>query len=181
MMNNWSNIYQSIQQAQQMQNMAINQMNLMPQMNPMIMQMNQNQKRNPMDQIQFMSNLFQNQNQFSNIGGNPNFNNFGNQNFNRSKTNNDDLKINVIFCTLKGARINMRFNEDETVNSALTKFLKRVNLENLINNTKGKLNFVLAAETLTFNDYRKIKDISYGVANGITIIVHDTKNLIGAN
>ena len=75
----------------------------------------------------------------------------------------------------------MVFNEDETVDGVLTKFLKRVNLDNLIGNVGGKLNFILSAENLYFKDMRKIKDLVLVPSNFTTIFVHDTQNLIGAN
>jgi len=194
MMNSWGNIYQTVQQAQQMQNNA----NFMPVNNmPIIFnQMNSN-VNNPMDQILFMSMLFNqnmpqmnmggNQNfnmgwnQNFNMGGNQNFNMGGNQNFNMGRNNNIEDTINICFSTLKGARINMRFKGTETVDSILTKFLKRVNLENMINNLGGKLNFILSAETLKFGDQRKLKDLVYMPGNFTTVLVHDSQNLIGAH
>ena len=193
-MNSWGNIYQTVQQAQQMQNNA----NFMPVNNmPIIFnQMNSN-VNNPMDQILFMSMLFNqnmpqmnmggNQNfnmgwnQNFNMGGNQNFNMGGNQNFNMGRNNNIEDTINICFSTLKGARINMRFKGTETVDSILTKFLKRVNLENMINNLGGKLNFILSAETLKFGDQRKLKDLVYMPGNFTTVLVHDSQNLIGAH
>ena len=61
-MMNWRNIYQTVQQAQQMQNMNFFPVNDLPQMNQMFNNMNMNQMNSPMDQILFMSNFFQNQN-----------------------------------------------------------------------------------------------------------------------
>ena len=169
-MNSWGNIYQTVQQAQQMQNNA----NFMPVNNMPIMfnQMNSN-VNNPMDQILFMSMLFNQNMAQMNMGGN--------QNFNMGRNNNIEDTINICFSTLKGARINMRFKGTETVDSILTKFLKRVNLENMINNLGGKLNFILSAETLKFGDQRKLKDLVYMPGNFTTVLVHDSQNLIGAH
>ena len=177
-MNQWGNVYQSIQQAQQMQNMNFIPVN---NINPMFNQMNfNNQSNNPMDQIQLMSNMFNQNNLQLNMGGSQNFNmNNANQNFNMNKS--QEQKINICFSTLKGARINMRFKGTETVDSILTKFLKRVNLENMINNLGGKLNFILSAETLKFGDQRKLKDLVYMPGNFTTVLVHDSQNLIGAH
>ena len=174
---NWRNIYQTVQQAQQMQNMNFFPVNDLPQMNQMFNNMNMNQMNSPMDQILFMSNFFQNQNMPQMMGGNPNFNN-NNMNINNSMKS--AQRINIVFITLKGARINMAFNSDETVDGALTKFLKRVNLDYLINNLGGKLNFVLSAEKLSFGDYRKLKDLILMPSSFTNIFVHDTQNLIGA-
>ena len=178
---NWGNVYQSVEQAQQMQNMNFCPVNNM--LNPMFNQMNINNMNNPMDQIQMMSMLFQNQNiPGLNMGGNQNYNKMNN-NLNRMNSNNSrgSNKINLCFSTLKGARINMVFNENETVDGVLTKFLKRVNLDNMIGNVGGKLNFILSAENLNFGDNRLIKNLIMIPSNFTTIFVHDTQNLIGAN
>jgi hypothetical protein len=54
------------------------------------------------------------------------------------------------------------------------------NLEQYINNTQGKLNFILSAETLKFGDKRRIKDVIFMPSNFTTVLVHDSQNLIGA-
>ena len=178
---NWSNIYQSINQAQQMQQMPFIPINNLPQMNPMMNNMNMNQF-SPTEQIQFMAQFYQNQNQNipkMNMGGNQNFNN--NNNFNNMNNNNNSGdKINLCFSTLRGARINMRFNPDETIDSVLTKFLKRVNLDKYIGKTQGKFNFILSAETLKFGDKRKLKNVVLLPFGFTTVLVHDSQNLIGA-
>ena len=166
---NWGNVYQSIQQAQNMQNMEFIPANNLPQMN------NMNQMTNPMDQILFMANNFQNQNiPQMNMGGNSSNSN------NNFIPNKPITKINLCFSTLKGARINMTFDANVTVDEALTKFLKRVNLENRDKKEILKLNFILSAETLKFGDHRKIKDIISIPSSFSTVLVHDTQNLIGA-
>ena len=184
----WSNVYQSIEQTQQMQNMPFISMNNLPQVNPMMMNnMNMNMNQfNATDQIQLMSNFFNQNFPQMNMGGNNNFNNMNNNfnmnnnNFNNMNNNNSPSKFNLCFSTLRGARINMTFNSDETIDGVLTKFLRRVNLEQYINNTQGKLNFILSAETLKFGDKRRIKDVIFMPSNFTTVLVHDSKNLIGA-
>ncbi len=170
--NNWENMYQSVLQVQQLQNMAFNPINNLPQMNPMFNNMNQ-MIFNPTEQINNMSMFFhQNQNNVPQMfGGNQNFNMYNNKN---------KQKVNLCFSTMRGARINMIFDEDETVDSVLTKFLKRVNLDNLIGNLGTQLSFILSAETLRFGDHRKIKDLIFMPANFTTVLVHDSQNLIGA-
>ena len=179
---NWSNIYQSINQAQQMQQMPFIPINNLPQMNPMMNNMNMNQFA-PTEQIQFMAQFYQNQNQNipqMNMGGNQNFNNYNNFNNMNNNNNNSGGKINLCFSTLRGARINMTFNSNETIDGILTKFLKRVNLDKYIGNTQGKLNFILSAETLKFGDKRRLKDVVFMPGNFTTVLVHDSQNLIGA-
>ena len=171
--NNWENMYQTVLQAQQLQNMAFNPINNLPQMNPMFNNMNQ-MISNPTEQINNMSMFFyQNQNNVPQMFG-------GNQNFNMYNNNNNKQKMNLCFSTMRGARINMTFDADETVDSVLTKFLKRVNLDNLIGNLGTQLSFILSAETLRFGDHRKIKDLVYMPAHFTTVLVHDSQNLIGA-
>ncbi len=164
---NWANVYQSVNQAQQMQNMNCFPINNIP--NPMYNQMNYNNMNNPMVQI-------------LNMGGNQNYNNMNN-NLNRMNSNNSQgsNKINLCFCTLKGAKIDMVFNENETIDGVLTKFLKRVNLDHMIGNVGGKLNFILSAQNLQFGDNRPIKNLILFKNNKNKIFVHDTQNLIGAN
>ena len=190
----WSNVYQTIDQTQQMQNMPFNPINNLPQVNPMMMMNNMNMNQfNATDQIQLMSNFFNQNFPQMNMGGNNNFNNMNNNfnmnnnNFNNMNNNNFNMnnnnspsKFNLCFSTLRGARINMTFNSDETIDGVLTKFLRRVNLDQYIGNTQGKLNFILSAETLRFGDKRKIKDVIFMPSNFTTVLVHDTQNLIGA-
>ena len=157
----WTSIYQN--QFMQIQNMN-NQMN---NMNNMIF-------NNPLDQIQFMAT----QNNGPQMMG-------GNQNFNASNefsalNNEQDYKINLIFTTLKGAKINMFVDCNETIEGIITKFLKRVNLENLIGNLDNKLKFILSAENMEYGDKRKIKDVLLGGTTMSNVFVHDTGNLIGA-
>ena len=165
---NWGNVYQSIQQIQNMQNMNFVPMNNMPQMN----NMNFNPNINPMDQIQMISNHFKNQNQ-----NNPKNNVGGNDNINFTKPSS---KLNLCFTTLKGARINMTFDSNVTVDEVLNKFLKRVNLDKHDKKDIMKLNFILSAESLKFGDHRRVKDIISVPANFTSIFVHDTQNLVGA-
>ena len=170
--NNWENMYQSVLQVQQLQNMVFSPINNLPQVNPMFNNMNQ-MIFNPTEQINNMSMFFhQNQNNVPQMfGGNQNFNMYNNKN---------KQKVNLCFSTMRGARINMIFDEDETVDSVLTKFLKRVNLDNLIGNLGTQLSFILSAETLRFGDHRKIKDLIFMSSNFTTVLVHDSQNLIGA-
>ena len=155
--------------------------NQMMQNNMNFMQMN-----NPMDQIQMISNMIQNNNQLM-VGGNPNMNMNNNMNYNNMMNNNmnmnnnnqnNNIKFNICFSTVKGARIIMPLDGNETVDGMLTKFLKRCNLEYLINNIDKKLTFLLAGKSLKFGDYTKLKDIVlFAVTN---VIVIDVNDLIGA-
>ena len=158
-MNDWTNIYQP--NLFLMGNM-LNQMN----MNNMMI-------NNPMDQIQFMA-MNQNDNPQM-FGGN-----FEAMNQMNAFNGNRRFKVNLIFTTLKGAKITMPFDSEETIDGVLTKFLKRVNLTELIGNLKNKLKFIMSAEALNFGDFRKLKDIIIAGNTTLNVYVHDTQNLIGA-
>ena len=144
------------------------------QMSQMLNQMNQNQNfNNAMDQIYFMAN----NNSPQMVGGGGNFDRAQNDlnAFNKKK-----YKINLIFTTLRGVKINMFFDCDETIENVITKFLKRVDLERLIGNLNNELKFILAAEHIDYGDKRKLKDVIMGGSTTSNVVVHDTKNIVGA-
>ena len=139
--------------------------------NQMTFNMNPN---NPINKIQFMA-----------VGGGQNNNQMmADENFNAinqmKSLNNQNYKINLSFNTLQGAKINMFFDCNETIDGVLTKFLKRVNLTDLIGNLKNKIKFLLNAENIDFGDKRKLKDILLPSCSLVNIVVQDTQNLIGA-
>ena len=177
---NWTNMYQNINQAQMMNNMLLNQMNnnlgIMNQNQPMqnnIMNFNQ-MNNNPQNQINMMSNMIQN-NSPQIIGG-LSENNMNNMSNNQNK----EYKINLCFGTIQGARIMMAFDQNETVNGALTKFLKRCNLDHLIGKVGKQLTFLLSGQSLQFGNNKKLKEVVLMPLNVTNIIVIDTNNLIGA-
>ena len=130
---------------------------------------------NPMDQIQFMA-----------VGGGQNNNqmnsgeNFNAMNQMRSLNRNQNYKINLCFNTLKGAKINMFFDCNETIEGVITKFLKRVDLTYLIGNLQNRLKFLMSAESINYGDKRKLKDAVLPGCTLVNVVVHDTQNLIGA-
>ena len=131
---------------------------------------------NPMDQIQFMAvGGGQNNNQMNNSGEN-----FDSMNQMRSLNRNQNYKINLCFNTLKGAKINMIFDCNETIEGVITKFLKRVDLTDLIGDLQNKLKFLLSAESINYRDKRKLKDVVLPGCTLVNVVVHDTQNLIGA-
>ena len=154
-MTDWTNVYQQ---------------------NPMAFMNNLNMNPNsPIDQIQMMA-----------VGGGQNNNqkmedeNFKAMNQMRSLNQNQNYKINLCFSTLKRTKINMFFDCNETIEGVLAKFLKRVNLTDLIGNLKNKLKFLLSAESINYGDKRKLKDAIFPGCTMVNIVVHDTQNLIGA-
>ena len=144
--------------------------------NQMAFMNNQNfNPNNPMDRIQMMAVR----------GGQNNNQMMADENFNainqmRSLNNNQNYKINLNFNTLKGAKINMIFDCNETIEGVLTKFLKRVNLIDLIGNLQHKIKFLLNAENIDFGDKRRLKDIIMPGCSLVNVVVQDTQNLIGA-
>ena len=146
--------------------------------------------QNP-NQMTFMNNFNMNPNnpinkiQFMAVGGGQNnYQMMADENFNAinqmKSLNNQNYKINLSFNTLQGAKINMFFDCNETIDGVLTKFLKRVNLTDLIGNLKNKIKFLLNAENIDFGDKRKLKDILLPSCSLVNIVVQDTQNLIGA-
>ena len=91
-----------------------------------------------------------------------------------------NYKVNITFSSMQGTKINMIFDCDETIDGILTKFLKRVNLTELIGNLQNKIKFILNADPIDFGDDRKLKDILVPGTTNTNIIIHDTGNLIGA-
>ena len=154
-MTDWTNVYQQ---------------------NPMAIMNNLNMNPNsPIDQIQMMA-----------VGGGQKNNqmmedeNFKAMNQMKSLNKNKNYKINLCFSTLRGTKINMFFDCNETIEGVITKFLKRVNLTDLIGNLKNKLKFLMSAENIDFGDTRKLKDVVMPGFPLINIVVQDTQNLIGA-
>ena len=154
-MTDWTNVYQQ---------------------NPMAFMNNLNMNPNsPIDQIQMMA-----------VGGGQNNNqkmedeNFKAMNQMKSLNKNKNYKINLCFSTLKGTKINMFFDCNETIEGVITKFLKRVNLTDLIGNLQNKLKFLMSAENIDFGDTRKLKDVVMPGCPLVNIVVQDTQNLIGA-
>ena len=183
--NNWTNMYQDIYKVQQINRNLLNQMNFNnQQMNPMMLN-NMNMNNNPMDQIRMMSNLCQNNyqqmmfNKMQNMNNN-NMNYNMNMNNNMNDNQNQDYKLNFCFSTMEGSRITMAFDANETIKGALTKFLKRCNLEEYIGKTEGIFNFLFSGQNLDFNDNRKLKDVVETSLNLTNILVIDTNHLIGA-
>ena len=153
-MADWTNIYQQNPMA------IMNNLNINP--------------NNPIDQIQMMA-----------VGGGQNNNQIEDENFKamnqmRSLNRNQNYKINLCFSTLKGTKINMFFDCNETIEGVITKFLKRVNLTDLIGNLKNKLKFLMSAESINYGDKRRLKDALFEGCTMVNIVVHDTQNLIGA-
>ena len=89
------------------------------------------------------------------------------------------FKIRIMFKTSQGVLLNIPFDNEISVGSALQKYLIRVNREDLIKSNQEKIVFIYNASKLSINDKRLLKDIIVG--DHAIIIVNDVNNLIGAN
>ena len=136
---------------------------------------NQMNSFNPM----CFNNMFD-QNLFIAAQNNPQQMDFNVANQLHSLEDDQNFKVNITFSSMQGTKINMIFDSDETIDGILTKFLKRVNLTNLIGNLENKLKFILNADQINFGDTRKLKDVLVPGATNVNIIIHDIGNLIGA-
>ena len=136
---------------------------------------NQMNSFNPM----LFNNMFD-QNLFIAAQNNPQQMDFNVANQLHSLEDDQNFKVNITFSSMQGTKINMIFDSDETIDGILTKFLKRVNLTQLIGNLENKLKFILNADQINFGDTRKLKDVLVAGATNINIIIHDIGNLIGA-
>ena len=136
---------------------------------------NQMNSFNPM----LFNNMFD-QNLFIAAQNNPQQMDFNVANQLHSLEDDQNFKVNITFSSMQGTKINMIFDSDETIDGILTKFLKRVNLTELIGNLENKLKFILNADQINFGDTRKLKDVLVAGATNINIIIHDIGNLIGA-
>ena len=89
------------------------------------------------------------------------------------------FKIRIMFKTSQGSLLNIPFDNEISIGSALQKYLIRVNREDLIKSNQEKIVFIYNASKLSINDNRRLKDIILG--DQATIMVNDISNLIGAN
>ena len=89
------------------------------------------------------------------------------------------FKIRIMFKTSQGVLLNIPFDNEISVGSALQKYLIRVNREDLIKSNQEKIVFIYNASKLSINDKRLFKDIIVG--DHAIIIVNDVNNLIGEN
>jgi hypothetical protein len=97
---------------------------------------------------------------------------FLNQNINENDLN--QKKIFLTFVSSSGLKLVMDFNEEETVNDALTKYCKRIQIEK---DQKDNIAFIFNSEKLNFGDNRQLKNL---FSDGATITVIDTGGIIGA-
>ena len=106
-------------------------------------------------------------------------NNSNTSNISLKSQESSSFKIRIMFKTSQGVLLNIPFDNEISVGSALQKYLIRVNREDLIKSNQEKIVFIYNASKLSINDNKRLKDIILG--DQATIIVNDISNLIGAN
>jgi len=106
-------------------------------------------------------------------------NNSNTSNISLKSQESSSFKIRIMFKTSQGVLLNIPFDNEISVGSALQKYLIRVNREDLIKSNQEKIVFIYNASKLSINDKRLLKDIIVG--DNAIIMVNDVNNLIGAN
>ena len=106
-------------------------------------------------------------------------NNSNTSNISLKSQESSSFKIRIMFKTSQGILLNIPFDNEISIGSALQKYLIRVNREDLIKSNQEKIVFIYNASKLSINDNRRLKDIILG--DQATIMVNDISNLIGAN
>ena len=86
-------------------------------------------------------------------------------------------KVNLLFRTTKGMKINMMIDFGKTVREMIEIYFKRVEKPDLINRPQD-ICFIFNAKRIDFNEQRKVEDYFGGIFANIT--VNDVKDLIGA-
>ena len=106
-------------------------------------------------------------------------NNSNTSNISLKSQESSSFKIRIMFKTSQWILLNIPFDNEISIGSALQKYLIRVNREDLIKSNQEKIVFIYNASKLSINDNRRLKDIILG--DQATIMVNDISNLIGAN
>ena len=88
-------------------------------------------------------------------------------------------KKNVMFICTKGLKTLMILEENISIGLAIKKYLMRVGIEELINDSDNKIAFIYSGKRYKINDNIKLKDL-FENNNNPSIIVNDVNRLIGA-
>jgi hypothetical protein len=99
---------------------------------------------------------------------------FLNQNINENDLCQKKINLTFVSSSMSKLRLLMCFNVEETVNDALTKYCKRMQIEK---DQKDNIAFIFNSEKLNFGDNRQLK---YLFSNCAKITVIDTIGIIGA-
>ena len=155
--------------------------NMMPGMNMnnnMMPGMNMNMNNNMMPGMNMKNNMMSGMN----MGGNELWKAIYGDGFNINQNMNQNMnqpdKVNVVFKSTSGLKMNVTVNVGTTVSNTLLLFLKRVGKPELFKPDSG-IFFLFNARKLNIYDNTKIENLLGGQLSYL-IIVNDVKNLIGA-
>ena len=110
----------------------------------------------------------------NNIGNNINNNNYIENNINDNKF--FGSKKSIMFKSIKGDVKVLTFDYGTTISEMLKKYLEEIGKPHFFNS--DEIRFICSSVKLNFNDKTKIEDKFVG-KELVTIIVHDSKPLIG--
>ena len=97
---------------------------------------------------------------------------------NENNNDNQQKKINVYFVTTGGVRTNILINDEESIDTLLRTYLKRINREDLYNNNKS-ICFLFNSLKLKYGEQTKISQFFKNAPNP-KVVVNDINPLIGA-
>ena len=86
-------------------------------------------------------------------------------------------KINAVFKTTKGMKLNMYINFGKTVSELIKIYFKRVEKPYLFYRPQDNC-FIYNAKRINFNEQKTVEQYFQGF--NVNIVVNDTKDLIGA-
>ena len=135
-------------------------------LNPLSMSM-------PMMHFSMNDSIFDKNNWMSVYNTNTNNNNFG---LNHTAII-DKIKMNVVFKTSRGLKLNIIIDPDKTISDLIRLFFIRVDKEELFQ--RNDVIFIWNAQKLEYNDNTKIRNY-FRLSFQPTIIANDLRDLIGA-
>ena len=93
-------------------------------------------------------------------------------------TDSDDGTILICFHTTTGKINLIKINQENSVGTAIKKYLIKIGKLDLINRTDGKIGFIYNAQLLKNDDKTKLK-VFFGSEKNPRIMVNELNNLIG--
>ena len=103
---------------------------------------------------------------------------YSKQNDEYEDTDSDDGTILICFHTTTGKINLIKINQENSVGTAIKKYLIKIGKLDLINRTDGKIGFIYNAQLLKNDDKTKLK-VFFGSEKNPRIMVNELNNLIG--
>ena len=103
---------------------------------------------------------------------------YSKQNDEYEDTDSDDGTILISFHTTTGKINLIKINQENSVGTAIKKYLIKIGKLDLINRTDGKIGFIYNAQLLKNDDKTKLK-VFFGSEKNPRIMVNELNNLIG--